>query len=323
MECALPPPTPPVRLVKPVSRGAAVLCLVGATAFWAGNYVLGEAVVDTVDPLSLTLLRWAIAVLPLVALAHWIERPDWRAALRRWPLMLLLGLLGMAAFALSLYEALRHTSAVNASLISAVNPALITLVAVLVLREVLGWRGWTGIALSLVGVLIVILAGSGTALTTVEVGLGDLLMLVSIAVWTAYTILGRRLHGVPPITATAIQAALTVLALAPVAAANGITMPSDAASGWALLFIGIFPSVGAYLLWNLALRTVQASTGGVFLNLMTVFTVAAGLALGTPIGPLQILGGLLVLGGVVLTARDRPARTASATPAGTAQSVPD
>ena len=289
-----------------MSRGAAVAALVGATAFWAGNYVIGEAVVDMVDPLSLTLLRWSIAVVPLVALAQWIERPDWRAALHRWPLMLLLGLLGMAAFPLALYEALRHTSAVNASLISAVNPALITLVAVLVLREVLGWRGWTGIALSLIGVFIVIVAGSGSELTSVEIGPGDLLMLVSIAVWTAYTVLGRRLHGVPPITATAVQAALTVIALAPVAAATGLTLPSDTASTWALVFIGIFPSVGAYLLWNLALRTVQASTGGVFLNLMTVFIVAAGLALGTSIGPLQILGGILVLGGVILTARDRP-----------------
>jgi drug/metabolite transporter (DMT)-like permease len=285
-----------------------VLCLVGATAFWAGNYVIGEAVVDTIDPLSLTLLRWAIAVVPLLVLAHWIERPDWRAALRRWPLMLLLALLGMAAFPLALYEALRHTTAVNAGLITAVNPALITLVAVLVLREVLGWRGWTGIALSLLGVILVILAGSGSALTAVEVNLGDLLVLVSIAVWTAYTILSRRLHGVPPITATAIQAALTVIVLAPVAAGNGIALPGDATSGWALVFIGVFPSVGAYLLWNLALRTLQASTGGVFLNLMTVFIVVAGLLLGTPIGWLQVLGGILVLGGVVLTARDRPAR---------------
>jgi drug/metabolite transporter (DMT)-like permease len=294
--------------VTPVSRGAAVLCLVGATAFWAGNYVIGEAVVDTVDPLSLTLLRWAIAVLPLLVLAQWIERPDWRAALRRWPLLLVLSLLGMAAFPLALYEALRHTTAVNAGLITAVNPAMITLVAVLVLREVLGWRGWTGIALSLIGVVIVLLAGSGAALTAIEINLGDLLVLLSIAAWTAYTILGRRLHGVPPITATAIQAAMAGIVLAPFAGMNGLTLPGDAASVWALVFIGTFPSVGAYLLWNLALRSIPASTGGVFLNLMTVFIVVAGLLLGTPIGPLQIAGGLLVLGGVVLTTRDRPHR---------------
>ncbi len=146
-------------------------------------------------------------------------------------------------------------------------------------------------------------------------GFGDLLMLLTIAAWTAYTVLGRRLHGVPPITATAIQAAMTVVALAPLAAVNGLALPADASSAWALLFIGVFPSVGAYLLWNLALRTVPASSAGVFLNLMTVFVVAAGLALGTPIGPLEVVGGLLVLGGVILTTRDRhrpavPPRTA-------------
>jgi drug/metabolite transporter (DMT)-like permease len=306
MGCAFPVCPPRFRLVKPVSRGVAALCLVGATAFWAGNYVVGESAVDSMDPISLTLLRWAIAVGPLLVLAQRFERPDWRAVLRRWPLLLLLSVLGMAVFPLALYEALRHTTAVNAALITAVNPAMITLVAVLVLREMLGWRGWGGLALSLVGVLVVILAGSGTALTEIEVNVGDLLVLVAIAAWTAYTILGRRLGGVPPITATAVQAGLAVVVLLPVASVTGLTLPADPPSLWALIFIGVFPSVGAYLLWNVALRTVPASSAGVYLNLITVFTVAAGLFLGTTIGPLQVVGGAMVLGGVILTSRDRP-----------------
>jgi drug/metabolite transporter (DMT)-like permease len=315
MECAVRFPSSVEHHVKPVSKGVAVLCLVGATAFWAGNYIVGETAVRSIDPLSLTFLRWTLAAVPLLALAQLIERPDWRAVLRRWPLMLLLSLLGMAGFALALYEALRHTSAVNASLISAVNPAMITLVAVVVLRESLGWRGWSGIVLSLLGVLLVILAGSGSALSTFEVNFGDVVMIFAIAAWTAYTILGRRLHGVPPITATAVQSALTALVLLPVVAFTGVTLPTDPPAIWSVAFIVVFPSIGSYLLWNLALRTVPASSAGVYLNLMTVFTVAAGLLVGTRIGAMEVLGGLLVLGGVILTSRDRPREAA---PAGTA-----
>src|SRR5688500_4787763 len=82
------------------SKAKAVAFLVGATLFWAGNYVVGAAAVREVSPLALTCFRWVIAAGPLLIIAQLVERPDWREVRRRWGLMAVLGGLGLAAYPL-------------------------------------------------------------------------------------------------------------------------------------------------------------------------------------------------------------------------------
>jgi len=61
---------------------APALFMLLATLFWAGNYVVGGLAVSTMSPFDLTYLRWLIAVVPLLVIAHFVERPNWRAVLR-------------------------------------------------------------------------------------------------------------------------------------------------------------------------------------------------------------------------------------------------
>ncbi|MEO8263699.1 MAG: DMT family transporter, partial [Pseudolysinimonas sp.] len=160
----------------------AALFLVLATLFWAGNFVFGAAALDSVDPISLTWIRWAFALVPLVIVAQLVEKPDWRAAVRHLPLLGLLGILGITGFSLLIYFALQFTSPLNASLINAVNPALIVVLAAVLpavvqggLRERLTWRAVGGIVLGLIGVVIVITDGDLLALLRNGLNAGDLL----------------------------------------------------------------------------------------------------------------------------------------------------
>jgi drug/metabolite transporter (DMT)-like permease len=284
----------------------APLCLVLATLFWSGNFVVGQAAVESVTPLELTFWRWAFAAVPLLLLAQLVEKPDWRAVLLRWPALLLLSGLGMSAYTLLLYSALGHTSALNASLITAANPALIVMMALFVPGDKPGPAAWVGIALGLFGVLLVLTGGDLQQLAGLSFNLGELLMLGAIIVWAFYTIIARRL-GLPAIAATAVQVSMACLTLAPVAVAAGATLPDDAAAGWSLAYIVIFPSLGAYLLWNVALKSTSPAAAGNYLNLIVVFTAAITLLLGIPVTVPQILGGTLVVSGVLLTGlRRRP-----------------
>jgi len=288
----------------------AIVFLVLATLFWAGNFVFGAAALETVDPLSLTWIRWALALIPLIVVAQLVERPNWRAALRHLPLLALLGVLGITGFSLMLYYALEFTSPLNASLINAVNPALIVILAAVLPgvlqgghREGISWRSGLGILIGLIGVVIVITDGDVLAIVRNGLNPGDLLMLGAILAWAIYTLVGRRIHDVPPITATAIQATAAVVLLTPFALVNGITWPSDPAGWGAVGYIVVFPSIGAYLLWNAATRRVPAATASIYINLMVVFTALIGLPFGFGISLVQVLGGLLVIGAVVLLAR--------------------
>lgn len=291
-----------------VGRPAAIAALIGATLFWAGNYVFGKVAVATMSPVSLTFLRWLLALVPLLVIAQWAERPDWRAVRRHWPFLLLQSALGLAGYNLLLYSALTQTSALAASLINAANPALIAIAALVVLREPLGVRGAFGIGLAFVGVLVILTQGDLASLMALDIGRGDLLMLGAITVWTGYTVAGRLGPRLPPITSTALQAAALVIGLGLAAPfVGGVAWPSEPAAVASLVFIAIFPSCASYVLWNVALQRVPPARAGVFLNLITVFTAVAALAMGTPITAAQVAGGLTVLAGVALTA-GTPAR---------------
>jgi drug/metabolite transporter (DMT)-like permease len=278
----------------------ASLYLVLANLFWAGNYVVGQAAVASMTPMDLTFWRWALAAVPLLLLAHFVEKPDWGAVLRRWRVLLLLSVLGMSGYTLLLYGALGHTSAMNASLITAANPALIVVMAIVLLGEKTTRLGWTGICLGLLGVLLVLTRGELERVFSLSINTGELLMLGAIVVWGFYTILARRL-GVPAIAATAVQVVMAVVMLAPFALAMDVRLPETAAEGWSLAYIALFPSLGAYLLWNLALKSTSPGTAGNYLNLIVVFTAIITVAMGTPLTAVQIVGGLMVIAGVLLT----------------------
>lgn len=162
----------------------AVLSLLGATLFWAGNYVVGAGAVQSIEPLSLVLLRWAIALVPLLVMARLVERPDWRSVLAAWPWLLALSVCGLLGYNLLLYVALQHTDAFNASLINAFNPALITLAAAVFLRERLTPLSVAGVLLALAGVLIVISGGDAGRLLSAGFGTGEVLMVGAVVVWT-------------------------------------------------------------------------------------------------------------------------------------------
>ncbi|WP_229741939.1 DMT family transporter [Kocuria dechangensis] len=284
-----------------------VLALVAATLFWAGNYVVGALAVESMSPVAVTYWRWVIAAVPLLVIAQVVERPDWGAVWRDWPVHLGLSVSGMIAYTVFLYEALRHTSAIDASLINAATPAVIAVCALLLFRDRIGPRTGLGIVVGLSGVVTVLTGGRLGAVLGVKVNLGNALMLGAVAVWSLYTLLGRRLSGSPPIASTAVQAGLAVVLLTPVALWAGVRWPQGTAASASLVFIGLFPSVGSYLLWNMAVRRVPAGRAGVFLNLITVFVVVFSLVLGESLSWAQAGGGALVFSGIALVTSE-PAR---------------
>lgn len=286
------------------------LFLALANLFWAGNYVFGEMVTREISPISLTFFRWAFAVLPLLALAWLVERPNWREAWREWKLHLLQSMLGLTGYTLLLYSALGLTGAVNAAVISAINPATIALAAAIFLHERLNRVQAIGIAVAFVGVTIVLTGGDLGQLVEQGFGVGDLLVIASVLAWTVYSLISRRLVT-PPITATAVQAVFAVVTMLPLIAVTGVSLPSSAGGALGLAYIVVFPSMAGYALWNIGAARVGPSRAGIFLNLLPVFTVVIALALGATLELPAVIGGAIVIAGVYLTLHQRRSKVRS------------
>lgn len=192
------------------------------------------------SPVQITFLRWLLAAVLLVPIAHWLERPDWKQVWRHWKVLLLMSLLGVVGYTLFLYEALRFTTSMNAALINALNPAVIVLFSFLLLRERISATGIAGLLLSMLGVLLVLTGGHLQLIFQMQYNQGDLLMLLAILSWTLYSVLGRQLRSVPPVSATAAMVLLGVAALLPVFLFSGFRLPLSTQATVGILYIGIF-----------------------------------------------------------------------------------
>lgn len=282
-----------------------LLFLILANLFWAGNYVIGSYVVEELSPLQMTFLRWFIALFLLFPIAQWIERPNWKSVWKEWKALSLAGLLGIVGFNFLLYEALQYTTSMNASLISSMNPVIIVLFSSLLLKERIPLRSGIGLLISLVGVLLVLTQGKLHQIFHIEFNKGDLFVLLALLVWTFYSILGKNLKSIPPISATAVSVVLGLLMMLPFVMVSGIPYPLSSQNIIGLLYFGIFPSVASFIFWNVALRHTDASRAGIYINFIPVFTAVINLALGKKINFIQVVGGILVFIGVYLTSKKR------------------
>lgn len=278
------------------------LLLVITNLFWAGNYVFGKYVITEMTPLWITFSRWMLALIFLCPIAYFIEKPKWKMVRKAWLSLVSMGVLGILGYNMFLYSALEYTSATNAALVSALNPAVIVLFSVVLLREKISRLQTLGIVVSLIGTLVVITQGNLIQILQKDYNQGDILMLAAVVVWTLYSMIGRRLTTIPPITATAVSALFATIIMTPFVIAQGIDITKIGplvVTG--ILYMAIFPSLFSFIFWNISVRSIGISQAGIFLNLIPVFTAIISGILGERITGTQVVGGALVFMGVYLT----------------------
>lgn len=289
------------------SRASAILSLLLVMLFWGSTFVVTKAAIAEIPPLLLATLRFVVASAILVPLAQ--ARGGLALLPRPLPLgtLALMGLSGVTLFYVGFNLALANTTASAAALIQGATPAATAILAALFLGERLRRIQSVGIAVSILGVALIVLVGGGGAAPNPL--LGDLLMLLAVVAWSVYTILGKRLARVDPLATTAYSSLLGTLFLLPFGAYDLAVRPPRAIgldAGLAVLYLGGAASALAFLLWNRALRRLSAGQVANFINLVPLIGVTMA-ALGPPLGPgeaiapIQLLGGALVLGGVWLS----------------------
>jgi drug/metabolite transporter (DMT)-like permease len=275
--------------------------LLTAVVIWGCAYVVTKSGLSELPPMLFALLRYCVASVLLVPLALA------RGGLARlpqpvpWTTLLLMALNGVALYYMLFNFALSYTTASQAALIQSSFPAVMAIMAVLWLHERVTRQRILGIILAVAGVALIV-ARTEADTSAHDPLLGGALTFASVLAWGAYTMLAKRIADADPLVVTAIVAALGTIMLIPGALVeNGnAPMPSISAAGWvSIIYLGAFASAASYLLYSRALRDVDASLAGTFLNLAPVIGVISGVVfLGESITPLAILGGGMALSGV-------------------------
>lgn len=273
-----------------------ILALAAAPAFGLSAILAKVALNDGAATLAVLALRFGIAIVLFALLL---------AALRRsWPRggmlmkLIVLGAIGQGGMALFFFSALNHASAGLASLLLYLHPVLIVVSEVL-----LGWE-----RLRPAKIVAIVLAVIGCALT-VGGGGGSLLGIVysigAAVVLAGYMLAIRKYaHDVDHYASSAALVSGSTILFVVAALVLEPAMPQTS-TGWiAIVALAVVPTVIAYLLFIGALMRLPASDVSTLMTIEPIFVVIVGvLALGETVGPIQIVGGVLILASVVVVAR--------------------
>jgi drug/metabolite transporter (DMT)-like permease len=275
---------------------------------WSVNYVVARTAPGIISPHVLALGRWFLAGLILAFIARqelWRER---HTTLEVWPQYLALGTLGMLVCGAWVYWAAETTTAINIALIYAASPVLITLGAVIGLKERFSWKQGLGVLVALVGVLHVVVKGQWASLSQVIWVLGDGLIVIAMVSWAAYALLLKKwtssLSPTARLAATCLGGSLVLL---PFALTEWFSTPHAEWSLMASILVvtaALFPGVGAYWAYGFCQKTLGASRVAASLYLGPLYGgLVAWLFLGETLGWHHALGAALILPGIYLASQ--------------------
>ncbi len=282
--------------------------LASVLTLWALSFVLNDVALRTLQPAAVVAGRWSVtAVLVLLLLARRRQMGAFTAALRvDWRAFFLLSLFGVTLLYGLQITGQARTSAVNTGLLANTVPVFTALLAAIFLHQRLRPAGWAGIILALVGAWIVSAGGLRLEVQG-ETVLGDGLVLLSSLAAALYFVFGSRLlRGYPALVVTAAAATLGALTLLPLALLLGRCSVWTWQAVAAVIALGVGPGLLANLWWWETVEWLDASRAAVYVYLIPLLTmIFAVLLLGEAIGPAQLAGAALLLGGVWLAERGR------------------
>ncbi len=277
---------------------------------WAANFIVVKSAVGVLPPVGFTFLRFVIASVTLLALLRWREGS---IALPRRDLLAICGLgaLGFGVYQILWTTGLTTVAAGDSALIIASTPVLVAILAVAARSDVLTPAKLLGAIVSFVGVGAVIASGPGLTLGR-SIG-GEALTLLGAACWSFYMAFGAPYLGrYSPLRATAWATVAGTVVLAPIATVQLTTVSADALTPGvlgAVLYSGFLAAGVSNVVVQNGIRVVGPTRTAAYQFLVPALAVLLAAAfLAEPIRPGQIVGGLVIVAGVLITRGGLPFR---------------
>ncbi len=278
---------------------------------WAGNAIVGRLAAGHIPPVTLSFLRWLLAFLIILPFARKHLVRDWAAIRAKLGTMIVLSVTGIGAFNTLQYWALEHTEALNTLLLQSAGPLVVAIWSLILLGVRLTLAQAAGVALSLAGVMVILLHGDLTALTSIRFNKGDIIFTVALAIFGLYSVLSLKrpeIHGLSFVGFTFGCGAACLIPLLIWELFSRPVMQLDATNLLTLFYVAVFPSTLAYMCFNRGVQLIGANRAAPFFHVVPVFgSIMAIVFLGERPQLFHIIGFALVLTGVFVASR-KPAK---------------
>lgn len=301
-------PTKPVNNLFRTRTGLyACLVLTLAAAGFAFAHVAGRGVHGEVPPVGLSFWRWLLGAFVLWPFLHTRLKLNASVIWKHfWPLAMLGGI--MMTSTTLLLIGLNFTTAINASIINAIQPVFTVLLAILILHDRLRLSQSCGVALGLVGVTAMITRMDPAALLNLQFNAGDILVLLGSLGYSLYAVnLGKIPKTLSPaeiLFMVIVTGCVIVLPFYVVETLVYKPVPLSATAIYAIIAMSLVSTVFGTLMWNTGNQLIGPSRAGMFINLIPIF--AAIMAIGfldERLHQYQVICAALICTGIFLVLR--------------------
>ncbi|MEN6635584.1 MAG: EamA family transporter [Clostridiaceae bacterium] len=285
------------------SNAVSILSVLGALILWGSSFVAIKFAYTTYPPLTLAVARFVVASLILGALTL---LPQNRVRLQKKDIftVAICGLTGIMLYAVLQNIAMQWTSASSATLIIASYPIITLLMESVIYKKKLSAIKIVAILIAIVGVVILSYVKSESRVEGELLGI--ILLIIAGVAWAVYNFMMKRVvNHYPPITLLFYTTLIGTIFLLPLALLERAQWQQPTLLSFSMMmFLGVFCSVIAYLLYNRGLKTMAPSTITSMLNLMPIIGVFfSWVLLGEQVTLRKIIGGAIVIFGVMLSVR--------------------
>ena len=288
------------------SKAFRYLLILLAIIFWGTSFVATKTVLNEIKPVTIIILRLILASILLTIIALSTKRKfSINFKSHSWIFILAL----VAVFHLWIQvTGLQYTTAANTGWIIGTAPVFMAILGFVFYKEKITLLQFLGILVAVAGLLLLIGKGDITNIGLID-NQGDLLVLGSAFTWGVYSMVNKKISlSYSPLMTILYLFLMMAVIIIPfnlnTETINSVINLSFISWMW-ILFLGIFCSGIAYVIWAQALRDMESAKVGAFLYFEPLVTViAAWFFLQEEITLLMIFSGLLITAGVFIVNKD-------------------
>jgi len=288
------------------SKAYRYLLILLAIIFWGTSFVATKTVLNEIKPVTIIILRLILASILLTIIALFTRR-KFSINLKSHGWIFILAL--VAVFHLWIQvTGLQYTTAANTGWIIGTAPIFMAILGFVFYKEKVTLFQFAGIVVAIAGLLLLIGKGDITNIGLIE-NKGDLLVLGSAFTWGVYSMVNKKISlSYSPLMTILYLFLMMAVIIIPfnlnTETINSVINLSPVSWMW-ILFLGIFCSGIAYVIWAQALRDMESAKVGAFLYFEPLVTViAAWFFLQEEITLLMIFSGLLITAGVFIVNKE-------------------
>ncbi len=276
--------------------------LVFAMMLWSSTFIMLKVAFRTYDPMVVIFGRMLVASLCAVFFPFVFRGV--RLRIKDLKYILLMVICEPCLYFVFEANALVHTSAAQAGMITSMMPLMTAIGAWIILKEHLTPKTCMGFAIAVGGALWLSVV-SEASIHGPNPLLGNFFEFLAMVCATGYALVLKKLtQRYSPLFLTFAQAFAGTIFFFPALFFPGTTLPDqlDPAALLSILYLGSGVTLGAYGLYNFGVSRIPASQATAFINLIPIFTLMlSSLILGERFTSIQYLASALILAGVLLT----------------------